>query len=81
MIITVVERNYRLPEDFRERYIGSPCKTWDEARELSYAHLYEVEDEADFRMEHTERGRVYRALHKETGEILREYFVTCAELW
>ena len=45
------------------------------------AHLAEIEDEADFRMEHTERGRVYRATSKTTGELFREYFVTCAELW
>ena len=81
MIISVIERNYKLPVDFRERYIGSPCKSWDESRELVCAHLAEVEDEADFRMEPTQRGRVYRATSKETGEILREYFVRCAELW
>ena len=81
MIITVVERNYRLPEAYRERYIGSPCQSWDEARELVSAHLAEVGDEADFRMEHTDQGRVYRAMSKFTGELLRDYFVACVELY
>jgi len=81
MIITVVERNYKLPEAYRERYIGSPCQSWDEARELVCAHLAEVEDEADFCMEHTSRGREYRATSKLTGELFREYFVSCVELY
>ena len=41
MTISVIERNYKLPQDFRERYIGSPCKSWEEARELACAHMAE----------------------------------------
>ena len=81
MIISVIERNYKLPEDFRERYIGSPCKSWDEARELACAHMAEIEDVADFRMDYTDHGRCYTATDRETGEILREYFLTPVTVW
>lgn len=81
MIITVVERNYNLPEDYRDRYIGSPCISWGEARELAMAHMYEVEDVAEFHMDYTDHGRKYTAIHRETGEILREYFLTVATMY
>lgn len=80
MIISVIERNYKLPEDFRERYIGSPCKSWEEARELACAHMAEIEDVADFRMNYANYGRCYIATDRETGEILREYFLTPVSL-
>ena len=82
MTISVIERNYKLPEDFRERYIGSPCKSWEEARELASAHLCEVEDAAMICMDVTDRGgRCYTATDRETGEILREYFLTPVTIW
>ncbi len=80
MTISVVERNYKLPVDFRERYIGSPCKSWEEARELACAHMAEIEDVADFRMNYANYGRCYIATDRETGEILREYFLTPVSL-
>lgn len=80
MTISVIERNYKLPEDFSVRYIGSPCHSWDEARELACAHMAEIEDIADFRMDPTDRGRCYTATDRETGEILREYYLTLA-IW
>ncbi len=80
MTISVVERNYKLPVDFRERYIGSPCKSWEEARELACAHMAEIEDVADFRMNYANYGRCYIATDRETGEILREYFLTPGSL-
>lgn len=76
MIISVIECNYKLPKDFCDRYIGSPCQSWDEARELACAHMAEIEDIADFRMDYTNHGRCYTATDRKTGEILREYFLT-----
>ena len=40
MIIAVVERDLTIAnEDFQDRYIGAPCRSFDEARELCCAHL------------------------------------------
>ena len=74
MIIAVVERDYAIAnEDFRERYIGSPCRSYDEARELCAAHLgYHNEMHV---IEYIDCGVMYAETSSETGEILKEFFV------
>lgn len=70
----VLEKDYRVKDfDHRVRYIGSPCHSADEARELIYAHgdwgekitLMCVEDDSES----------YAEISVETGEILKEFFI------
>lgn len=74
MIIAVVERDYSVANpDFRDRYIGSPCQSYDEARELCAAHL-------GFRnelhtCEYVNNGVVYAEIDHETGELLKHFYV------
>ena len=74
MIIAVVERDYSIADpDFRDRYIGAPCRGFDEARELCAAHLgYKNELYA---VEFITNGIKYAEIDHETGEILKEFFV------
>lgn len=74
MIIAVVEKDYAVAnEDFRDRYIGSPCRSYDEARELCAAHLgYKNEMHV---VEYIDSGVRYAETDHETGEILKEFFV------
>jgi hypothetical protein len=74
MIIAVVERNYSVANpDFRDRYIGSPCYSFDEARELCAAHLgYKNELHV---VDYIDNGVHYAEIDHETGEILKEFFV------
>ena len=73
-IITVVERDFRLCEDCRDRYIGgTPCVSFEGARELVYAHR---ERGNDISVEnYIENGTVYAETSAETGEIVKEYYV------
>jgi len=74
MIIAVVEKDYSVANpDFRDRYIGSPCQSYDEARELCAAHLgYKNELHV---VDYIDNGVHYAEIDHETGEILKEFFV------
>jgi len=74
MIIAIVERDYSVANpDFRDRYIGSPCQTFEEARELCAAHLgYNNELHV---VDYVEHGVYYAEIDHETGEIRKEFFV------
>lgn len=74
MIIAVVERDYSVANpDFRDRYIGSPCQSYDEARELCAAHLgYRNELHTQ---EYVDNGVVYAEIDHETGELLKHFYV------
>ena len=72
----VIEKDYNVKnEAFRFRYIGSPCFSAEEARELVYAHedwgeqitLAHIDEEAG--------SYAYIEISHETGEILKEFFV------
>ena len=73
-VIVVVERDYRLGEDFQDRYIGgTPCVSFEGARELVYAHR---ERGNDISVEsYVENGTIYAETSAETGELVKEYFV------
>ncbi len=74
MIIAVVERDYAIVnEDFRDRYIGSPCRSYDEARELCAAHCGRHSELAI--MEYVDNGTVYAEVSEETGELLKHFYV------
>jgi hypothetical protein len=74
MIIAVVERDYSIADpDFRDRYIGAPCRDFDEARELCAAHLgYRNKLNT---VDYIDNGVRYAETDHETGEILKEFFV------
>lgn len=70
----VLEKDYRVKDrDYSVRYIGSPCHSTDEARELVYAHgdwgekitLMHLGDDSES----------YAEISVETGEILKEFFI------
>ena len=74
MIIAVIERDYSVANpDFRDRYIGSPCQSYDEARELCAAHLNYHNDLVT--TQYIDSGVYYAEIDHETGEILKEFFV------
>lgn len=74
MIIAVVERNHLVDDPFlRDRYIGSPCQSFDEARELCAAHLFHGNDLHV--VEYIDNGVHYAETDWETGEIVKEFFV------
>lgn len=74
MIIAVVERDFSIADpDFRDRYIGVPCRGFDEAKELCIAHLgYNNELHT---VSYIDNGVRYAEIDSETGEILKEFFV------
>lgn len=73
MLISVIERDYRLyNKDFQYRYIGTPCHNFDEARELVTAHC---EWGTDISVSFVENGTNYTEISRETGEVIKEYFV------
>jgi hypothetical protein len=74
MLIAVIERDNSVSNPyFRDRYIGSPCQSFDEARELCCAHLgYNSELEIH---SFIDDGTHYVEISRETGEILKEFFV------
>ncbi len=74
MIIAVIERDYAIAnEDFRDRYIGAPCRSFDEARELCAAHCCRHSELVT--MEYVNGGTVYAEVSEETGEILKHFYV------
>lgn len=74
MMLCVIERNYRISNpDARDRYIGgSPCVSYDSARELVYAHC---ERGNDISVSYVENGTDYNEIDRETGELVKMYFV------
>lgn len=74
MIIAVVERDYAVAnKSFRDRYIGAPCHSYDEAFELCAAHLgYKNELHIQ---EYVDNGIVYAEVDPETGELLKHFYV------
>ena len=74
MIIAVVERDLTIAnEDFQNRYIGAPCRSFDEARELCCAHLSRHNDMHV--LDYIDNGVHYAETDSETGEIVKEFFV------
>lgn len=74
MIIAVVECDYSIANpDFRDRYIGSPCYSFDEARELCAAHLFR-HNELHV-VDYIDNGVHYAETDWETGEVVKEFFV------
>lgn len=74
MLIAVIERNLKIENpDFRDRYIGAPCRSFDEARELCAAHLDRHNEMHT--MEYIDGGTHYAETDCETGEIVKEFFV------
>ena len=74
MIIAVVEHDYSIANpDFRDRYIGAPCRSFDEARELCAAHLSR-RNELQV-VDYIDNGVHYAETDWETGEVVKEYFV------
>lgn len=73
-LIAVIERNYDVKDpDFRDRYIGAPCRSYDEARELCAAHIsYHSELKTEC---YIDDGTIYAEVDTETGEIRKEFFV------
>lgn len=73
-IITVVERDYAIADpDSRDRYIGCPCRTYEEARELCFAHMGRHTEL--IATEYVNNGVVYAEVSTKTGEIVKEFFV------
>lgn len=73
MTIVVIERDYSVKDpDLRDRYIGAPCRTFEEARELVYAHHHWS---GDYNTSYVENGTNYIEVSGDTGEVLAEYFV------
>ena len=74
LLINVIERNYAITNpDFQCRYIGSPCRNFDEARELVAAHC---EHNHDISVDHyIDNGTFYMEIDRDTGELMKEYFV------
>lgn len=74
MTIIVIERNNNTyNKDFRDRVIGGICNTFDAARELVFAHCewgHEISVTS-----YVNNGTDYWELDRETGEIVKEYFV------
>lgn len=72
-IIVVVERDYRIADpDLRDRYIGGVCRTFEEARELVYAHRCR---DCDISASYINNGTDYAMYDAETGELVAQYFV------
>ncbi len=74
MLICVIERDNRIYNpDARDRFIGgSPCISFDGARELVYAHC---EWGNEIFPVYVDNGTNYREVVRETGEVVKEYFV------
>lgn len=74
LTIAVIERDYSIvDEEMRDRYIGSPCRSFEEARELCIAHgPWHSNFET---MAYTEDGYKYASISQYTGEVLKEFFV------
>ena len=71
--VMVIGRDYSVKNpNMRDRYIGSPCRTFEEARELVYAHRHW---NGDYNASYVENGVNYVEISGETGEVLAEYFV------
>lgn len=74
MIISVIEKNTNIADPyFRDRYIGAPCHSFDEARELCAAHCGRHTELLT--MEYINNGVVYAEVDPETGEVLKHFFV------
>lgn len=74
MIIAVVERDYSVTDrDFRDRYVGFPCHSFDEARKLCIARLY-GHNELHI-VGYIDNGTHYAEIYPKTGEVVKEFFV------
>ena len=74
MIIAVIERNNLIDDPYlKDRYIGSPCYSFDEARELCAAHLFR-HNELHV-VNYIDNGVHYAETDWETGEVVKEFFV------
>lgn len=72
-IIVIVERTFDFSDpDLCKRYIGAPCHTFEEARELVYAHRRRG---CDFFTSYVNNGTDYAEIDAETGEVVAEYYV------
>lgn len=74
-MIIVIERDYALPEFFRENYIGAPCRTFGEAEELVKVHACEIREPAELHVTYVHNGTRMVLTSTTTGEILREYAI------
>lgn len=76
MYYAVIEKNYQIRNTAHNvRYIGSPCTTAEEARELVYAHCDWGDVIELARIDENENGFFYYETSTETGEITKEFFV------
>lgn len=74
MIICVIEKDYNRPYDFQNRYLGSPCSSFGEAREIVNVHIAELRDTIYTCTFFVNDGETVTVCDKNTGEVLREYF-------
>lgn len=78
LIISIIERDCRIyNKDFQCRYIGAPCHSFDEARELVNAHC-DWGNEISV-TSYYQNGTSYAEVSRETGEVIKEYFVRGVE--
>ena len=74
MIIAVIERDYSIADpDFRDRYIGAPCQSYDEARELCCGHCGRHSELTT--VQYIDGGVYYAEIDNETGEVLKEFYI------
>ena len=74
MYLVVIERDNRISNpNARDRFIGgSPCVSYEGARELVCAHL---EWGSELIVSYIENGTNYAEIDQYTGEVIKEFFV------
>jgi len=73
-IIVIVERDNAIENpDFQDRYIGSVCRTFEEAKEVCVNHMVRYRD--NLLTDYINNGVHYAEVDCETAEILKEWFV------
>lgn len=73
-IIVVVMRDYSISNpDMRDRYIGTVCRSFEEARELVFAHQHSRY--SNYEINYVENGTDYIEISSSTGEVYAEFFV------
>ena len=71
--VIVIERDFSYVDcDLQYHYIGAPCHSFEEARELVYAHR---QRNCDFQVSYVNNDPNYVEINAETGEIVAEYYV------
>lgn len=74
MSLIIVERDYFLPADIRDQYIGVPCQSYEEVNELIAAHTSCWNDTETVTEQVADGINVLEVL-KETGEPLKMFLV------